>query len=459
MDVYRLLPGKNCKECGEATCMAFVPLLIERKKRVEDCPLFEEEEFKNKKAKLIELLTPPVKQVVIGTGERVAVIGGEEVMYRHDLTYFNQTAFAFDVNDEMSKEELVDKVRKIDRFSIERIGQTLRFDCIAIRSKSSDQTKFGDAVLTTIENTDLPLVLCSYNPELLEVGLEIALDRRPLIYAATKENWEIIAELAIKHRCPVVASSPNDIKGLMTLTTALMDKGINDIVLDIGTYPSGEKFGEMLENLAVIRRLAIENGVKELGFPILGVPLTAWMPEQDPIDSTFSEASLASTLMLRFCDMLLLHSIDTWGVLPLLTLRQNIYTDPRTPVQVDSRLYTLGSPNETSPVLMTTNFALTYYTVAGDLESAGISCFLLVADTEGLAVEPAMAGEKLTASVVKDIIDQAKIEKRVRHKRLIIPGMAARIKGDIEDATGWEVLVGPMDSSRIPEFLGKHWKG
>ena len=456
MDIYKLLPGENCKECGEATCMAFASALIERKKKVDDCTLFEKEKYKAKKAALIELLSPPVKEVKIGTGERAAKIGGEEVMYRHELTYFNETAIALDIDDEMSEEEIIKRVKYADGFSFDRVGQVLTLQAVAIRSKSGDESKFGDAVLTAVENTDLPLILCSYDPKMLEIGLEIALDRNPLVYAATKENYKEVANLVKKHNCPVVASSPRDIEGLMNLTRDLMDLGIENIVIDIGTYLDGEQFEDMLDNLVMIRRMSIENSVKELGFPILTVPMAAWIGEKDSVKGGFNETTLGASHILRYSDISILHSMDMWSLLPQITVRQNIYTDPRRPVEVDSGLYTFGKVDANSPVLMTTNFALTYYTVAGDIESAGLSCYLLVVNTEGLAVEPSMAGGKLISSIVKDVIVESKIEEKVNHRNLIIPGMAARIKGDIEDETKWEVSVGPMDSSRIPAFLDDH---
>lgn len=458
MEVYRLLPGENCKECGESTCMAFASALLERRLSVEDCPPLLEEKYKEKKDKLVELLAPPVKEVVIGTGDSAVKIGGEEVMYRHELTFFNPTAFIVDVHDEMSDEEMAERVDKINRFVFTRIGQDLKLNGIAIRSKSGDPAKFGEAVVSVIERSNLPLVLCSLDPELLEVGLEIAREKRPLIYAATKENWEAVAELALRHGCPVVASSPQDLEGLLDLTQDLMERGVEEIVLDVGTYPEGEKFGEMMENLASLRRLAIEKNVREVGFPILGVPMVAWRGVEDAITGAMAEATLAASLILKYCDIIIFHSLDIWEILPLLTVRQNIYTDPRVPIQVDAGLYTVGKPDETSPVLMTTNFALTYYTVSADLESSNVDCYLLVADTEGLAVEPAMAGGKLTARLVREVIESSKIAEKVKHKRIIIPGMAARISGEVEDETGWEVMVGPLDSSRIPGYLEKNWQ-
>ncbi|MEE8401033.1 MAG: acetyl-CoA decarbonylase/synthase complex subunit gamma [Candidatus Hydrothermarchaeaceae archaeon] len=453
MEIYRLLPGTNCKECGDVTCMAFASSLIERNKKIGDCaPLFEDK-FKENLKKLLEMMTPPVKEVTFGTGEKACSIGGEEVMFRHELTFFNQAAFIIDIHDEMTDEEIAERVNRINHFSVERIGQELRLQGIAIRSKSDDPTKFGNTVISVIEKTDMPLVICSLRPELLEVALEIALEKSPLIYAATEDNLGKIGELALKYKCPVVASSPGDIQGLIDITTNLMERGVEDIVLDIGTYTLGEKFGEMLDNLVSVRRLAIEEKVKELGFPILGVPLVAWLAEKDPILGGVYEATLAATQTLRYCDALIIHSLEMWEILPLLTLRQNVYTDPRVPIMVDPGLYEIGSPDKNSPMMMTTNFALTYYTVASDLEASKISCYLLVVDTDGLAVEPAMAGAKLTAGLVKETLDSAGANGKIKNKSLIIPGMVARISGELEEETGWEVVVGPIDSSRIKGFL------
>jgi len=458
LQIYRHLPGTNCRVCGESSCMAFASTLIERTHKAEDCtPLMDEEKYAEKRVKLIELLTPPIREVRVGNKDREVVIGGEEVMYRHDLTYFNPTALFVDVDDAMPKEELLDKVEKIRNFKMTRIGQELTLDGIAVRSKTKDATKFGEAVLSIVEKYDLPMILCSYTPEILEVGLEIAAERRPLLYAANKDNWEDVANLALKHGCPVVASSPGDPQGLAELVQNLLDNGVQDIVLDIGSYPTGEKFYEMSENLAMLRRSAIEEGVKTLGYPLLGVPMVAWLKEKDAVKAGTLEATLAGVQLLRFCDALILHSPEAWALLPLLTLRQNIYTDPRTPISVEAGIREIGKPDENSPVLLTSNFALTYYTVAGDLESSKLSCYVLVVDTEGLAVEVSMAGSKLTASGVNEALSASRIEEKIKHKKLIIPGRAARLSGELEDATGWEILVGPIDSARIGAYLKEKW--
>ncbi len=453
-EVYKLLPKKNCGKCGVATCMAFASSLIAKEASLDSCPELKEKE----RVKLIELLAPPVKKVVIGHGEHALAIGGKEVMYRHELRYDNPAGIAIDIHDEMSEEEIKERVKEIETYYIERIGEKLRIDAIALKSKSNDSLKFGEALLTVMENSNLPLILCSFNPEVLKVGLEMAQDRNPLVYAANEDNFSEVSKHVKKYSCPVVLSSPNNIENLMKLSSKLIKLGVEDIVLDVGTYAYGSKYAEMLDNLTIIRRLAIEKEVKELGFPILGVPSVVWI-EKEGKEATFDEACLAASLMLKYCDLLIMHALEPLALLPLLTLRQNIYTDPKKPISVSPGLYVIGSPDENSPVLLTTNFALTYYTVSGDIESGQMNCYLLVADTEGLAVEPALAGGKLNAMLVKETIENSGIEKKVKHRKLIIPGMAARIQGEIEDATNWGVMVGPIDSSGIPNFIKKQWVG
>jgi acetyl-CoA decarbonylase/synthase complex subunit gamma len=455
MDVYKDLPGINCKKCGVDTCMAFASKLIEREMTPADCPPLDEEKYRAKNEALIKLLSPPVKEVPIGSGEKAFKIGGEEVIYRHELTYFNPTGLFYDVDDSLPVDEIKKRVKEIEGFGVEKIGKILKLDGVAVRCKTGNSASFGEAVLAVIETIDLPLILCSYDPEVLEVGAEVALEKRPLLYAATPDNWEKVSEIALKHGCPVVASVPGEVQGLLEISRTLRSAGIKDIVLDIGTNPLGDGFAETVNNLAILRRLAVEEELAEAMYPILGVPMVSWIEGANKVEAGFEEATIAASQILRYCDALILHSTEIWSNLPLLNLRFNIYTDPRVPVSVDSKLYEVGNPDKNSPVFLTTNFALTYFTVASDLESAKIPSYILVADTEGLAVEVSMAGKKITPEVIQDIFSKSGIEEKVSHRKLIIPGVTARIKGELEDATGWEIIVGPKDSSQIQGFLQK----
>ena len=458
IDVYMLLPKTNCKECGEENCMAFAAKLVNREVSLERCPSLLKEENQKTYKQLWEMLKPPIKEVIIGSEDQAIKVGGKYVMYRHEFTYTNPTAIAIDVTDEMPEEELLARVKMTEKFSYEYIGSILKLNMIAIRSTSNDPDKFKATVKKVVENTTLPLILCSFDSRVLEAGLMATPKARPLLYAATKDNWKDIAELALMYSCPLAVFAPNDLRLLRSLSKTLNEYGVKDLVLDPGTL-TREGLGDTINNFTMIRRASAKYGDELLGFPLMGTPLTAWVENKDaPKEiSEWNEAFLAAVLIDRYADLLILHSTEGWVLLPNVILRQNIYTDPRKPVAVEPGMRTFGSPDDNSPVMFTTNFALTYYTVASDIESAGINSYLIVVDTEGIAVDSAVAGRKLTAEKVAESVKESHVEDRVKHRKLIIPGKAARLSGEIEEASGWEVMVGPRDSSDIPKFLQEKW--
>jgi len=457
LDVYKLLPRTNCKICGEENCMAFATKVVNRELVLEKCtPLIDEDKYKRNYHLLWEMLKPPVKAVKIGAGENVVTIGGEFVMYRHEFTYYNPTAIAIDIPDDLNNEEISARARQIQDFIYQYIGHDLKLDLVAIRSVSNQPEKFANAVKEVLKVTKLPIVLCSLNPEIMKAGLEACKGKRPLIFAATRENWREMADLALAYNCSMVVSAPNDLKVIKSLTKTLIGYGIEDLVLDPGSFPDNG-LDITINNLTMLRRLSCKMGDELLGFPLIGTPITAWTNDKESSDSKmWDESYLASMLLTRYVDILVLHSLEGWVLLPLIILRDNLYTDPRKPISVKAGLRTFGKPNESSPVLMTSNFALTYFTVASDIEKT--DCYLIVIDSEGNSVESAVAGRKLTADKVGEAIKSTSIETKVKHKKLIIPGRAARISGEIEEASGWDVIVGPLDSSSIPAFLHEKWQ-
>ena len=458
IEVYKLLPGTNCKECGETNCMAFAAKLVTREATLQLCLPLLEPDYQAAFEKLWALLKPPVRAVEVGVGDNKVTLGGEYVVYRHEFTYFNPTAIALDVSDEMPEEEFVSRIKAAQDFEYNYIGMKLKLDMIAVRSTSNDPATFKAAVKKASETSDLPLMLCALNPTLMEHGLAAVADRRPLIYAATKGNWKEMADLALMYGCPLVASAPFDLKLLKSLAKTLWEYSVEDIVLDPGTLPNDGLAGT-LDNFTVLRWAGINEGDEAFGFPLLGTPIAAWAEKaEDPVMNEWNEATLAAALIARYADMLVMHSVNGWSLLPQVILRQNLYTDPRKPVSVDAGVRKLGEPTEVSPVMMTTNFALTYYTVASDIESAKIDCYLVVVDTEGISVESSIAGRKMTADTVADAFKNFNVNDLVKHRKLIIPGRAARISGEIEELTGWTVMVGPLDSSGIPKFLDANWK-
>jgi len=459
IDVYKLLPKTNCKECGEENCMAFATKIVNREVNIDQCPPLLKKENEKAYSQLKEMLKPPVKEVVVGEGEKAVKLGGKLVMYRHEFTYTNPTAIAIDVTDEMPEEELLNRIKRTEGFSYEYIGYTLKLDMIAVRSTSGEPEKFKAAVKKVAENTKLPLILCTLNANVAEAGLMAAPKVKPLLYAATMDNWKDMAELALMYHCPLVVSAPNDLNMLASLAKTLQAYGVEDLVLDPGTFVN-EGLSDTLNNFTMLRRAACKAGEELADFPLMGVPMVAWVDKGEAADEVvkWREAYLAGMLIVRYADVLVMHGADGWSLLPDAVLRQNIYTDPRKPVAVEPGLKEFGTPNENSPVLFTTNFALTYYTVASDIENSKNSAYLIVVDTEGSAVDSGVAGRKLTAEKVAEAIKETGIENKVKHRKIIIPGKASRISGEIEELSGWKVQVGPRDSSEIPKYIIDKWQ-
>jgi acetyl-CoA decarbonylase/synthase complex subunit gamma len=469
IDVYMSLPRTNCKECGEPNCMAFATKLVNREISLEQCPPILKKEHEKQYKKLQETLAPVIKEVAIGVGEHAVKIGGKLVMYRHEFTYHNPVTIAFDVTDEMplhagssGEEGLIERVERVDNFVYNYIGRDLNLDMIAVRSTSDNPTTFKSAVEAVTKVTNHPLILCALDPSVMEAGLVAASGRRPLIYAATKDNWSEMADLALMYKCPLAVFAPNDLNLLRSLSKTVIEYGVEDLVLDPGTFPD-DGLSDTINNFTMVRRNACRGEDNLLGFPLIGTPITAWFGDKAKETLAWKEAYIASMLTSRYADILIMHSLDGWVLLPNVIWRFNIYTDPRKPVAVEAGLKTFGKPDEMSPVMLTTNYALTYFTVESDLKKFGGNYYLIVVDTEGISVESAVAGRYLTATSIAEAVKKSGVAEKVNHKHLIIPGMAARLSGETEDELknvglpDWHVIVGPRDSSGIAKLLEEKW--
>ena len=462
LDIYPLLPGTNCKDCGEANCMAFATKMAEHTVKLKACiPLFDEAKYAKKLEKLKDLVRPPVREVIIGVGDNAVSIGGKLVLYRHDLRWSNPTAFFLDVPDTLDAEGLAARVKSIEEWTYVYIGTNLRLDGIALRGVSQNPKTFANAAKKLTELTDWPVMLCSLDSKMLAAAAKSIADKRPLLYAATLDTWAEVGELAAKHNLPLVAYAPGSLDNLSSLVTTLRAIGVEDIVLDPGTA-SRTGLGTTVDDLTQLRRSSIIEDNELLGYPIIGTPISVWADHKEgeaPELTKWDEVLTGSAQIVRYADILVLHSIDMWTNLPLTFLRSNLYTDPVKPVAVEPGLMEFGDVGPDSPVMYTTNFALTYFTVESDIKQAGVSSYLLVVDTEGMSVQSAVAGRKLTADDVAEALEEYKVAEKVNHKILISPGMAARISGETEEVSGWTIKVGPRDSSGIPKYIqeGK-WK-
>jgi len=461
MDVYKYLPGTNCGKCGEANCMAFATKLIERQVSIEQCPEIFEAKYKDKLEAMREVLRAPVKDVTIGVGDRAVTVGGKVCVYRHELTWYHPTAIAIDVHDEMPEDELVKRVEQVENFVFERIGMQLKLDMVALRCVSGSPEKFAKAADIIGKKSKLPMILCTFNPDVMEEALIAVGDKRPLIYAANERNWKEYAKLASKYQCPLTVSAPGDLSMLKSLCRSLRKYGLDDLVLDPGTYLVGEGFNETINMFTMLRMTAIEKEDKDLGYPLIAVPAAIWLSpkaKEDEASTKMQESYMACALMSRYADILVLHSFDIWVLLPILTWRQNLYTDPRVPLSVKPTIYEVKEPTEKSPLYVTCNSALTYFLIRNDVEAAG-GGWIVCVDTGGISLQSSVAGKRFTADMVAETLKETGALEKVKHKSVIIPGYAARISGELEDMLkDWKVFVGPRDSSAIPSFIEKVWK-
>jgi acetyl-CoA decarbonylase/synthase complex subunit gamma len=435
IEIYKLLPKTNCGDCGVPTCLAFAMKLANKQAELSACPHVSDEA----KSSLEESSAPPIRLIKVGVEDNVVEMGNETELFRHEKTFYHPTAFSVTISDSLSPEELEAKVKEATDLEFERVGQILKMGMIAVKSESGDPAKFAEAVKAISEKTTLPLILVSDKPEVIEEGLKIVAAKKPLIHAATKDNWEAMAELAKKYKCSVVAYDESGLDGLAELTQNIKKAGCEDIMLDFGVKP----IGETMRLLTMIRRLSAKKNFRALGYPVI-LRLEGGAEK---------EALAAAIYTMKYAAALMFSDISKWKMFPLFTLRQNIYTDPQIPIQVKPELYEINNPTEESPLMVTTNFSLTYFTVAGDIENSKIPSYLQVVDTEGLSVMTAFAAGKLTADMVVEALEKSGATSKIKHNKIIIPGMIARMSSKLNEKSGREVLVGPRESSGLPKYL------
>ncbi len=437
VEIFKLLPKTNCKKCGFPTCLAFAMKLAQRQASLDACPDVSEEA----KRILGEASAPPIKSITIGTGDKAVKIGEETVLFRHEKKFVNPCAFALSVKDTLSSEEIKNKAKAVLDSEIDSVGQRLRVDMIALDNESGDAGKFETAVKQVVEAApSVPLILKSRNPSHIETAIKHCSDKRPLIYAATNDNYEAMAKIAKDNNAVLCVFSEGP-EALSSLTEKVKSAGMDDIILDSGA----RKAKEMLEHYTQIRRVSIKKSFKPLGYPVI-----SFVEREDPLH----EIALASVGVTKYASIIVLSSIEKWKMLALLTQRQNIYTDPQVPMQVEQKIYKVGEPSQKSPLLITTNFSLTYFIVQGEVENSKVPSWLAVMDVEGLSVLTAWAAGKFTASKIAEFIKESGVENNLAHKELIIPGYVAILSGSLEDKLeGWKITVGPREANGLPTFL------
>ncbi len=437
--IYKLLPKTNCKECGFPTCLAFAMKLAAKQVALDKCPHVSDEA----KSALDSASRPPIQLVKIGAGDAEIKIGNETQGFRHEERFHNPTGVAVRIADDMAESDLAARAEAIGKLAFERVGTEIRVDLAAIDNVSGDAAKFAAAAKTAAEKSGRPLVLISAKAANLKAAAEAVAGSRPLLYISDPAEAEAAAAVAKNASCPL-AIRADGLDAVADLTAKVAAAGVEEIVIDSGAR--GLK--ATLEDLTKIRRLSLK-GTRAVGYPAI-----AFATDADPLMQSVE----AATYIAKYAGVVVTDAIEKWQVLPVLTTRQDIYTDPQKPVQVEAKLYTVGEPGEDAPVLVTTNFSLSYYSVEGEVEASRVPAYVLSVDTEGTSVLTAWASDKFNASTITDALTKSGVEGKLSHKKLVIPGLVAVLSGGIEDESGWSVLIGPKDASGIPSYLKNQWK-
>ena len=439
LQIFKQLPKTNCKECGKPTCMAFAMALAGKKCSLSDCPYASDELT----ASLEEASAPPMGLVKFGQGDAACEIGQETVMFRHEEKFHRPTVVTIRVSDALAPADLEARLAQIKALDFERVGRQIGVGAVAVVGNSGDAGKFAAAAEQAAALGNRALVLCTRDPALQEAALAKVASSKPLLHAATAENAEAMASLAKANACPLAVTAA-DLDGLAELVEKVKGLGVQDLVLSFAHW----SLSAVLRGLTRSRTLALKKNFRALGHPTLAFA-TGSTPH--------AQVAAACALAAKYAGVLVIDLADSWASLPLLTTAMDLYTDPQKPAQVQPGLHEVGAPGNDSPVFLTTNFSLTYYTVEADVEASRMASYIVAVDTEGTSVMTAYSGDKLNEKTATEAISSSGVAEKVGHKKIIIPGHVSVMSGALQEESGWSVLVGPKESSGIARYMKTSW--
>ncbi len=435
LQIFKVLPKTNCKKCGKPTCLAFAMALAQKKASLDECPDASEET----RTMLAEASAPPMQKVKFGTGDSAVELGAETVLYRHEEKFYSPTVIAVSVSDSLAGDELKARIDAVNGLQFDRVGTHIQVNAIAVVNDSGSADTFASVAETVKQASPLAMILVSESADALAAAAGKVADSVPLLACATAETADAVAKIAKDNKCPLVAAA-DSVDALAELTEKIKAAGVEDIVLCL----KGVSLKDEMYGLTTARVAALKKSFRPLGFPTLSL-VSGDTPEE--------QAGKALALVSKYAGVVVLDTAERYAIFPVLTSIMNIYTDPQKPVQVEPKVYKIGEAGEDSPLLLTTNFSLTYYTVESDAEASRVPCYILVVDTEGTSVLTAYSGDKLNEKVVSEAMKKFGVEDMVKHRKMIIPGYVAVMSGKLEEETGWEILVGPRESSMLPKYL------
>ncbi|NTU71332.1 MAG: acetyl-CoA decarbonylase/synthase complex subunit gamma [Coriobacteriia bacterium] len=438
IEIFKSLPKTNCGDCGVPTCLAFAMKLAQGQAELASCPHVSDEA----KAALSEASAPPMRAVTVGVGDTAFTVGEETVLFRHDKTFVHPCAIGVSVDAGADDAAIDATVAAANAADFERVQQQLRCGFVAVLS-NGDAARYAAVVARVAGATKLPLVLMSEDPAEIEAVIAPIAASKPLICAATEANADVMFALAKTHACPVVVRA-SGLAAVSALTEKATAAGLTDIVIDSAPATPAEA----LRDHVFARRSALNKKFAALGYPVITFP-GVFAGGDDLLEVTYAAVDLD-----KYGSIIVLSGAEPWRMLPLLVLRQNIYTDPQRPMQAEAKIYAINNPGPDAPFFITTNFSLTYFIVAGEIEGGKMPAYLGIVESEGLSVLTAWAAGKFVPERIAKFIKESGITEQISHREVIIPGAVAQISGELlEELDGWSVTVGPYEAADIPAFL------
>jgi acetyl-CoA decarbonylase/synthase complex subunit gamma len=435
LDIFKLSPKKNCKECGSPTCMAFCMKVAQGAISIDKCPYFSEDA----KAMLNEATAPAMKTITFGKDHK---LGGETVMFRHEKTLVNKNLYSVPVCTCMTEEEVDKKLADMAKIDYERIGERMYVETIFVRNAGTDAAAYTKLVEKAAA-TGRDLILECWDVECAKAALAVCKDSKPILDGATPANWEAMNEVA-KENGVVLGVWAENISDLYDTVKKLEAAGNKNLVLDV----TGKTAKETLANAVLVRRTAIKDGDRSFGYPSI-VNLAKLCGGDMHLETAY-----AAMFTEKYASIIVLDNMTYAQALPLYGLRQNIFTDPQKPMKVESKIYPLNGADENSPCALTVDFALTYFLVSGELERSNQPVNLIITDASGMSVLTAWAAGKFSSTSVKKTFADLDIENKIKNRTLIIPGKVAVMKGEIaEKLPGWNVVVGPTEAVQLPKYM------
>ncbi len=443
LDIFKITPKTNCKECGNPTCMAFAMKVAQGAIPLEKCPHISAEVM----AELSEATAPPMKTIKIGAGDKEFTLGGETVLARHEKTFVSKPLYAVSVCTGQSDEKREKVLSALDTIDYDRIGERMYVELIEVNDGTGDKDQFIELTKKAL-TYNRTLVLSTTNAETAKEALALCKDEKPVLNGATPDNYQEMNAVATEAGV-VLGVCADTLDALYDTVAALEGLGNKNLILTVSDKSMKDAFAFAVQ----IRRAALKNNDRTFGYPSL-VHVNRLAAGDHNM-----QTALASLFTAKYGSIVVMEEMTYSQALPLYGLRQNIFTDPQKPMKVEPGIYPLNGADENSICMTTVDFALTYFVVSGEIERSGVPVNLLISDAGGYSVLTAWAAGKLSASSIGKFFDEFEIEKKIKNRTLVLPGKVAVLKGEVEERLpNWNVVVGTNEAVELVKFL-KEFKG